>query len=230
MSLSFWGDAADIRPKSHDLVSDAIDITEAGRLVELPNGHEGLLFGDPEACKDYNHKQGQNEFGYQGTCGLTSSAEVLNEFGIPMTENDVVRYAVEHGLCEVTPGSPESSGGTTVADQAQILTDIGVPSHIETGHSLEELAAEIRDGHGVIIEVNAGELWGEPAYYDTGGPNHAITVTGVAVNPDTGMVEGVYINDSGTGDSGRFVPAEHAALQGWLSNGSLSVVTDLTHN
>ena len=200
-----------------------------GELIELPDGREGLLVGNPDCSKDYFHKQGDNEFGCEGDCGLVSCGDVLNQFGVKVSENDVVRHAMDNGFCKVVPGSPEMSGGTSVMDQVEVLKSFGVPAHVELGGSLEGIADRICDGHGVIIEVNAGELWDDAAYYDSGEPNHAVTVTNAVFNAETGKVEGVYIDDSGAGQYHRFLPVGHPALEGWLQNGASSVVTDLGH-
>jgi hypothetical protein len=200
-----------------------------GELFELPDGREALLVGDPECSKDYFHRQGDNEFGCKGDCGLVSCGDVLNQFGQQVSENDVVRFALENGYCQIVPGSPEMSGGTSLLDQVEVLKSFGVPAHLEIGGSLEGVADRIADGHGVIIEVNAGELWDDPAYYDGGDANHAITITNVAFDPATGEVEGVFVDDSGAGQFHHFLPADHAALRGWIANGAPSVVTDMGH-
>lgn len=196
----------------------------------LPDGREALVIGDPEHCKDFNHPQGDNSLGYQGTCGLVSCEDVLRQFGVDVTEDDVVRYAHDHGLCSISD-EPSQCGGTTELSQAQLLTDLGVPAHPEFSGSLEELASHIENGQGTIIEVNAGVLWNDANYFDTGQANHAIVVTGVARDPQTGDIQGFYINDSGRGsaeDSGRFLDA--ATMQNaWLDAGGSAVVTDVVH-
>jgi hypothetical protein len=114
-------------------------------------------------------------------------------------------------------------------DQAQILTDFGVPASPEQLGSLEDLAARIDNGQGAIIEVDAGLLWNEPSAYAFGGANHAIVVTGIGRDPDTGEIVGVYINDSGRGwpeDSGRFVSAEDMDAA-WVQAGGMCVTTDM---
>jgi hypothetical protein len=86
----------------------------------------------------------------------------------------------------------------------------------------------VSDGHGVMLEVNAGVLWNDPNYYDHGAANHAISVIGVARDPDTGDVLGMYINDSGTGDSGRFVDV--ATLKSaWEQAGGEAVVVESSY-
>ena len=199
------------------------------QLEVLPDGHEALVVGDVDRCRDFNHLQGDNPFGFKGTCGLVSCEDVLRQFGVETSEADVVQHALENGLCNHSGFDPGEMGGTTVCDQAQILTDFGVPASEAFAASLDELATHVEEGRGVIIEVNAGVLWNDANYYGFGEPNHAIVVTGVARDPDTGHVLGAYINDSGRGlseDSGRFVEA--ATLDaGWMQAGGGCVVTDV---
>lgn len=216
--------------------SDAGDLQGADAMVEvpvrletLPSGDEAIVTGDCERCRDFNHLQGDNPYGFKGTCGLVSCEDVLRQFGIEASEADVVRHAIESGLCHTGGSDPGEMGGTTVRDQARVLTDFGVPASDGFARSLDELATDVEAGRGVIIEVNAGVLWNDANYYGFGEPNHAIVVTGVARDPETGRVLGAYINDSGRGDpedSGRFLAA--ATLDaGWLQAGGNCVVTDV---
>lgn len=213
-----------------DLADNVFQAVEVPiRLETLPNGDEALICGKPERYRELNHLQGDNPFGFQGTCGLVSCEDVLKQFGVQTSEAEVVRHAIEHGLCSTDGGDVTQMGGTTMRDQAQILTDFGVPASEASGRSLDDLALTIESGRGVIIEVNAGVLWDNPAHYDFGDANHAITVTGVARDPETGTVLGAFVNDSGRGlpeDSGRFIDA--ATLKaGWVQAGGNCVVTDI---
>jgi hypothetical protein len=177
------------------------------KLDFLPDGRESLVAGDPERCKDFNHPQGDNTLGYKETCGIVSCVDILQQFGVEVTENDLAHYARDHGECTTDPTKEQKfNGRTTQFDQVHLLVEHGVPAHVEEAKSLEELAGFIEQGHGVIAEVNAGELWDDPnhpdpnnaSYYDIGEANHAIVITGVARDPATGILQGFYINDSGS--------------------------------
>lgn len=200
-------------------------------LDVLPDNTEVLVIGDMEHCRDFNHKQGINDLGFLGTCGLVSCEDVLRQFGIEATEATVVDYAARHRLCDVSASPPEC-GGTTEHSQAELLTELGVPAHAEFGDGQEQLAQYIEEGRGAIIEVNAGELWNSPEHLGFGEINHAVVVTGVARDPISGEIEGFYINDSGRGypsDSGRFVPAD-VMYHAWEAAGGSCVVTDMVRN
>lgn len=199
-------------------------------LDVLPeSGREVLVVGDVQRCRDLNHRQGDNPYGFQGTCGLVSCEDVLRQFGIEVTEADVVRHAASAGLCTVTE-NPRESGGTTEYSQARILTDAGLPAHAEFGRSLSDLAQWVVEGRGIILEVNAGELWNNAAAYDGGRANHAICLTGAALDPRTGELLGFWTNDSGRahpGDAGRYVAIDLMQRM-WADAGGSAVITDVT--
>jgi hypothetical protein len=176
------------------------------QLEHLPDGRESLVAGDPERCKDFNHPQGDNKLGYKFTCGIVSCVDILGQFGVEVTENDLAHYATDHGECSTDALDAKFNGKTTPWEQVHILAEHGVPAHVEAAESLEELASFIEQGHGVIAEVNCGELWDDPSHPDpnntsnfgVGQANHAIVITGVARDPATGSLQGFYINDSGS--------------------------------
>ncbi|MFF9063978.1 hypothetical protein ACF09E_01330 [Streptomyces sp. NPDC014891] len=196
------------------------------RLDTLPDGREIVIIGDVETFADHTHRQGDNPFGFLGTCGLCSCEGVLRQFGIEVTEADVVAHAIARGLCE-TKGPAEMRGGTTPSDQCRILADFGVPAHVETADSLEDLAERLEHGHGVVIAANAGVLWDDADYWEGGRANHAVVPIGVARNPDTGEIRGMIVNDSSQ-EAARFVDATTMA-EAWLAAGGRCVVTDLVH-
>lgn len=192
-------------------------------LDVLPDGSETVVIGDVARFSDYCHPQGDNPFGFRGTCGLCSCELIIRQFGIEVTEADVVAYAIAHGLCNIE-SDPAMRGGTTVAEQARILADFGVPAHYETGRSLEDLADSVQQGRGMLLAVDCGVLWDDATYYD-GRANHAVTAIGVARDPQTGQIQGFYLNDTGTGEPGRFVDAATMA-EAWVEMGGTCVVTD----
>lgn len=213
-------------------LKDADPWVDVPRYLDvLPDNTEVLVIGDVERFRECNHKQGANEFGFLGTCGLVSCEDVLRQFGIDATEASVVEYAARHGHCDITATPPEC-GGTTEYSQARLLTELGVPAHAEFGDTQEQLAQYIEEGRGAIIEVNAGELWDSPEHFGFGELNHAVVVTGVARDPATGEIEGFYINDSGRGypsDSGRFVDV-NVMRHAWEAAGGTCVVTDIVRS
>lgn len=210
------------------------DASEVPVIVDtLPDGREVLVIGDVAADRDFHHHQGDNPFNLQSDCGLVSCETVLRQFGLEVTEADIVRYALQHGLCEIAE-IPEASGGMTMEGIAQVLSDFDVPSHIERIGTAEDLALLVEHGHGVVLGLDAGHLWNDPRHWNPMGANHAVSVTGVARDRQTGEIAGFYINDSGVEDGGgRFVEVDlldHSFFRGgaaFFLGGGECVVTDL---
>ena len=197
------------------------------QIETLPDGREVVVIGDPHKFAELNDRQGVNDLGFQGTCGLASVKNILGQFGIEATENDVVRYAAENGLCNVSD-DPSACGGTSMLGQTDLLIHYGIPAEAQIGMGAEDLADAVETGRGIIAEVNAGILWNDPSAFDSGSANHAVTVTGVARDPGTGSVAGFFINDSGPPDSGRFVDIDSWG-NAWRETGGCAVVTSVPY-
>jgi hypothetical protein len=190
----------------------------------LPDGKMANVYGNPELKKELNHPQGQNDLGYKGTCGLVSCEQVMNQHGQNTNENEVVKSAASKGLC-TTDSTPGNNGGTTSQERTQILNEANIPAHTESGQNLDGLNKHLKDGKSVIASVNAGELWDDPNYYGNGERNHAVLVSGSAEAPDTGNLMGFFINDSGTGESGKFISKDKMSAA-WEQAGGFLNVTD----
>jgi hypothetical protein len=191
----------------------------------LPDGRPSLVIGDMRRYAAFNHLQGDNPDHDSGDCGIVSCADVLNQFGLRLTEADAVAHAARCHELHTVPGRPDESGWTFPAEQAAILTDYGVPAHAEEGQRVERLALAVQHGHGVIAIVNAGVLWSDPRALGHGAANHAVTITGIARDPYDGALLGLYINDSGNGQSGKFV-STHLMTSAFEHEGGFCVVTD----
>ena len=203
-------------------------ITVPLQLGQLPDGQPSLTIGDVRGYAAFNHLQGDNADGDRGDCGIVSCVDVLNQFAVSLREEDVVRHATNCRELHVVPGRQDESGWTLPADQAAILGDYGVPARAVQGQSNEQLALAVQQGHGVIAMVNAGVLWSDPRVLGHGQANHAVTVTGIARDPLDGALQGFYINDSGSGQSGQFVSA-HLMTTAFERTGGFCVVTDAAH-
>jgi len=199
--------APDLPREAADTATDSAPAAE-GVPVEhmtLPDGRDAIVIGHPQECADSAlGTQGNNSLGIDGDCGVVSCANVANEFGNNVSEEQAVRYATDNGLCG-------SEGGTNPDSREQILDGLGVDSTRVPVNTLEDIAQPIENGQGEIIRVNAGELWNDPGAYDQGNYNHAVQVTGVVRDSTSGQIEGFYVNDSGLPNdagSGQFVSAQ----------------------
>ncbi len=217
----------DVPPQTLDAPNpNMVSLDVPMEVDTLGDGRKTEIIGDVRRLEDVNTKQGDNPYGYLGDCGLVSCKNVFEQFGMDSTEARVVGYAAAHGLCDVgKPGDPpEQLGGTTPMDQAKILSDNGVPSHVWTATSVDDLAGFVQAGRGVIIGVNAGILWNDANYVEDGNPNHAITVIGVLRDPTTQALEGFVVNDSGTGKT--TVVGADTMSQCFSQKGGVCVATD----
>ena len=194
-------------------------------MGELPDGREALITGGPLDRQATAHLQGDNRYGFEGTCGLVSCQDVLTQLGIVVTEDDLVHYAVTNDRCYVSD-DPSLSGGTTPQDLVQVLDAHGVPAHNELNGTLAQLAAHVESATPCIIGVNAGILWDSPNDFGSGEANHAVVVTGMARDPFDERILGFYINDSGVSNGGaQFVDVE-TIIGCWVDSGGQSIIVD----
>lgn len=178
---------------------------------------ESLLEDRPELTEMFRNgeffEQGNNEHGFEGTCGETTQANTLNKLlGInEITENDVLNIAIDKNLCEVDVLDPANSGGTSTEQFMQLYDEmnhrVGDKLNIELfdyddALGINDMASRIENGSVLNIAVDSYELWDQPrditdtAHYT----DHWISVTGVDRSVDGGII-GFKIVDSGGGES-----------------------------
>ena len=77
------------------------------------NGQTIEIWGDPFAMgESLDDFQGDNEFNFQGNCGLVTIANMLTMAGIECDENTITEIAINNGLCEYNVfGPPEETEG-----------------------------------------------------------------------------------------------------------------------
>lgn len=219
-------------------LGDSVEVSPAESADQGPGvdgADSGMYFSEQaEQRAELWDKQGVNDHGYEGTCGLASSAEMISDqTGERVTEREVVDYAQQEGLCVTDSPYPERQGGTDIGQIKTILEEAGLDSEVRNGMTQSDLAREIDSGGGVIAAVKAAEVWPADA---TGGPeiqaaersqpgtDHAVWVTGVSRSPE-GQVTGFYMNDTGLNDgAGRFV-ASGEMVSGWEQRGGQAVVS-----
>lgn len=146
---------------------------------------------------------------YQGTCVLTSIANLLTQANLPTSEAEVVQLAIDNRWAVTDPAvSAYQRGGSNYVQQQALLGSYGLRNALLDDYDENALANMVRSGRGVLVALNCGRLWDDPAYLDDGGVNHVVTVTGMAYGEEGGALEGFYIADSGrqkVSDMTRFV-------------------------
>ena len=193
---------------------DYVENSKTGEHIKI----YGEIF-DREEC--VSSVQGINNRHFKGTCGLVSSANVINiaednrVYTDRITENDIVDFAIENNCCEVREDQYES-GGTQFEDIAKILNEHNIENTIYKGNkalNLDEISQEIKDGKIIIMAVDAKDIWcTEDETYSLfrkkSPANHAITITGAVENPETKVIDGFIITDSGrrrSSDKRRYI-------------------------
>ncbi len=128
------------------------------------------------------------------TCAVVSQEMILHEFGVNVSEAELVHEAVEHGWL--------SDHGTSPDDMGRLLSLHDVPYHVNMHGSVEDITNELAHGHKVIVGVYADELWQQNPL-ETGlrellgldGADHAIVLTGLDMSDPANPK--VYVNDPG---------------------------------
>lgn len=196
-------------PVWHDLPQPSHGWDPFSLVVPEPPPAWHGLHGDPDRAAGVWIEQSRD-----GYCAPTSAAEVINWFtGAHVTEDEIVGAASRLHLFE--PG-----GGMSAQDAATLLTDCGVPSHVEVG-TLEDLRLMLDQGHGIVLAIDAHDVWHDQPDDPRGGANHAVMLTGI--DDRTGVV---YLDDPGT-PGGREEAVPLADLErAWSDGGHRMVVTD----
>ena len=194
--------------------------------VEVTNKSEGFSTEsnfEPNNSKEHidgmAYTQGNNELGYEGTCGPTSVANSLNRVmdTNKFTENDMVKTAADNKLCYTT-GLPENCGGTSTGNIVDLVDKVTTPEDnittevYEYGNALsvDELADKLKDSNTVaMVGVDSSTLWDTRGDVtnsslfggvDSDYSDHWIMVD-KPVYGDDGKLEGFSIVDSGGGES-----------------------------
>lgn len=157
---------------------------------------------------------------YQGpnnTCAIRCQEIILRDYGIMLSQDELVEYATKKGWFDPDP----VTGGTSKYAVGNLLDDCGLETTRLDNATVYDIIAELRAGHRVIVNVDANELWvkneknlfkrlfGEATnrindavqgVMGVEGANHALIVAGVNVNPNDPSDIHVTLIDSGSGD------------------------------
>jgi hypothetical protein len=173
------------------------------------------VHGEPQKDAALWHEQGDNSHSEVNTCAVVAQEMVVYKFtGDDPGENACLEVALENGWYDE---------GTAPGDVGKILGEYGIDYHVSHDNSLEDLAKEIDQGHGVVVGVESDVLWFDDL--GMGRANHAICVTGYERTED-GRIAGVYVNDSGEPSGAcRYYDADQFSLA-FVDAGGMVVATD----
>ncbi len=183
-----------------------------------------------------HHPEGLNpvQQQYNDTCAIKSQQLILNNFGVPVTEDQLVQQAEQFDL--YAPGS-----GTQPEDVGKLLELNGVHCTQHENATVYDLTSALARGQEVIIGVDSSELWDKGMLsevmnkfddlYHGEQADHALIVAGIDTS-DPGNVE-VILTDPGTGEEAARYPMDRF-LDAWHDSGNFMVTTDapapLSHN
>ena len=156
--------------------------------------------GDPE-----HQTPDWQEQGLPDNCAVAAQASIINQFNPdhPLTIADADYIAIANGWYH--PG-----GGTSPEDVGKLFDVFHIPNHQVDHASVAQLAAELQQGHRVIVGVNSSELWNEGPLgefwnwlinelglntADFNPADHAVSVTGINVTDPAHPT--VVLNDPG---------------------------------
>lgn len=159
------------------------------------------------------------EQGYGNTCAIRCQQIILRDFGIDVSEEDLMQMANDNGWF--------SEDGTSMEHVGKILEAYGVGVNNLSNANVFSLTSELSQGHRVMVAVDSGELWddGFPEGLEDlfgGAPDHALIVAGIDTSdPDNIRVQ---LMDPGTGDIARSYPLEQF-MDAWEDSGFYMVST-----
>lgn len=164
------------------------------------------VFGEPGNGTDVDPRLEIYQ-GYDSTCAIRSQQIILRDYGIDMSQEDLIAFAEQNGWFSEETGTPMGYVG-------YILESAGVGVHQQLDSTIYDLINELAQGHRVIVGVDSGELWAdregnigkqlkefwEDLWHGQEGADHALIVAGVEVNPKDPSDITVILTDPGTGD------------------------------
>ena len=183
-------------------------------------------------------KQGQADKEYQGTCGITSVANVLRQLGVmDATEKDVLEMALKHGVCRTKEEMEKrfelglckkredvvaESGGTTNSSLLTLMHSYGLKAAKVPEMTIQNIVDCLEKGGTMMMSVRSKYI--KEPYMHEGKEgkkiptkitskrlkDHWVTVTGIEKNRYTGEISGIFIQDTGghNSSSNLFIPVE----------------------
>lgn len=214
---------------------------DAHENIDLSHSHEAISFGasfpngstiDVEQADTIHGQPAQNiEFDptvyqfYDDTCAIQSQHLILQQYGINVSQEELIEIAKEHGWYAEGYGTPMDMVG-------KLLEYYGVDIHGSQGNNIFNIANELAQGHQIIVGVDAYELVypEESAGIDEmygEHPNHALVVVGIDTSdPDNVQV---IVTDPGTGNRQMAYPADQF-IDAWKDSNCFMVTTDSVPN
>lgn len=158
---------------------------------------------------------------YPDNCAIRCQELVLRDFGINVSEDDLINQASNQGW--YSPG-----GGTSPEDVGNLLELHGVQVKRYDNANVFTLTSELAKGNRVIIGVDSGELWNQGFDEDIedisgmSAADHALIVSGIDTT-DPNNVK-VVLTDPGSGDVAKEYPIDQF-IDAWQDSNCFMVST-----
>lgn len=159
---------------------------------------------------------------YNDTCAIKSQQLVLEDFGIHLTEDQLVDISSKNGWYD--------GNGTTLEDVGKLLAQNNIPITQMSDANVYTLVGELAQGHKVIVGVDSDELWNTGIMTTAKDlfigetPNHALLVSGIeTTDPDNVQV---VVTDPGSGDYCKSYPLNDF-MDAWKDSSCFMVSTDI---
>ncbi len=164
---------------------------------------------------------------YPDTCAIKSQQLILKDFGIDVSETELVQTANANGWY--------NGGGTAPEDVGNLLNLAGIPVSKQSNANVFNLVNELAQGHEVIVGVDADELWHNSSIneklsnwfndvFGEQGGNHALIVAGIDTREPNNIQ--VIVKDPGSGEDGKPYPLSQF-LDAWSDTQCYMVSTDV---
>ncbi len=171
---------AALSPESKAAMQQRIQGIEQADQQEAP---ERQIIGTPEQDARYLHRQTGE------TCATVAQEGIIEKHsGVDYGEGALAQEALEQGWTD-------EDGGTSPECVGNLLENHDIPTQrwLDGSADLDTLKNELAQGNDVIVGVDAGDFYQDPALINSGG--HAVWVTGLEVDTD-GDISNVIVNDS----------------------------------
>ena len=162
------------------------------------------------------------------TCAIKSQQLILQDFGIDVSELELVNTSIEHGWYV--------GGGTQPADVGNLLELAIIPVTRQDGANVFNLVNELAQGHKVIVGLDSDELWDNDTiggklrnwlddFFGNERGDHALIVAGIDTSdPDNIQV---IVTDPGSGEDGKPYPLDQF-MDAWSDCNCYMVSTDMS--
>lgn len=160
----------------------------------------------------------------EDTCAIKSQQLILREYGIDVSEEDLVALSMQNGWYK------GDGSGTQCCDIGRLLAEAGIPVSQHVDANIYDLADHLANGHQVIVTVDSTELWHggfitwlhDVIVGDS--MDHALLVVGIDnSDPKNPMV---LVTDPGSGEACKPYPLDKF-MDAWEDSHHFMVTTDI---